>query len=295
MASISTPSLVRNDPEALSDAPRTIEQLVADVHERAESVIAFAKQKADGETGFADFEKALVPLVLSFARAAVVLFLQAAEQRLVGALPMRVEKGERVFRRAPAQWRSLMTWFGVVRYARTYLREVTNAEHHRGFHPLDAQLGLGADRFSPSILSHVVRLATRGTFAGACEVRSWFVPSVPSTEAVEAALLGYGRHTHAWFDSAPPPADDGEVLIVMVDSKGAPMATDEELRKRRGKRQKKPRAPSPRHRGRKMRQGWSKKRRKKGDKAKNAKMATMVVMYTLKRHPSGLLLGPNNK
>jgi hypothetical protein len=40
---------------------------------------------------------------------------------------------------------------------------------------------------------------------------------------------------------------------------------------------------------------WTKKpRRKKGDKAKNAKMGTMVVMYTLRRE-GNLLLGPINK
>lgn len=294
MATISALSLVRNDQEASVDEQRTVAQLAAHVRERAESLIAFAQQRADGETSFAAFEKALIPLLFALARATVAVFLQAAEERLSSTLPARVEKAGRVFRLAPVQWRNLMTWFGVVRYARTYMREVA-VEHPHGFHPLDAQLGLSADRFSSNVLSCVVRLATRTTFAGACEVMRWFVPAVPSTEAVEAALLGYGRHTHAWFQSAPPPEGDGEVLIVMVDSKGAPTATDEEMRKRRGKRKKKERAPSPRHRGRKQRQGWSKKRRKKGDKAKNAKMATMVVMYTLARHPSGLLLGPINK
>ena len=80
-----------------------------------------------------------------------------------------------------------------------------------------------------------------------------------------------------------------------ADSKGAPTATDSELAKRRQPRRGRGRAPSPRHRGRKRRKGWQKPRRRQpGDKRKNARMATLVVMYTLKRK-GDLLLGPLNK
>jgi hypothetical protein len=189
----------------------------------------------------------------------------------------------------------LLTWFGVVRYQRTYLREVVPpGEKARGFHPLDAALGLLADRVSPIVLAVSVRLATRMSFAEAREQLGWFVPTAPSTEVIEAALLGYGRHTQDWFAKVAPPANDGDVLVIQFDSKGVPTATEEELRRRRGKRAKS-KAPSPRHRGRWSRGRRTKKpRRKKGDKAKNAKMGTMVVMYTLRRE-GDLLLGPINK
>ena len=234
--------------------------------------------------------------MMVFARAVVVLFLVASERRESAALEARVTLGGRTFRRAPAQSRSLLTWFGVVRYTRTYLREVVPAgAKARGFHPLDAVLGLLADRVSPVVLAIAVRLATRMSFGEAREQLGWFLPTAPSTEVVVAALLGYGRHTREWFAQVQPPANDGEVLVIQIDSKGVPTATDEELRRRRGKRTKLTKAPSPRHRGRRTRKGWTKKpRRKKGDKAKNAKMGTMVVMYTLRRE-GDLLLGPINK
>jgi hypothetical protein len=152
------------------------------------------------------------------------------------------------------------------------------------------------DRFSPNLMSVAVRLATRVSFSEACELLRWFLPTAPSTEVVEAATLGYGRHTQEWFETAPAPDDDGEVLIIHIDSKAVPTATDEELLKRRGKRSRKPKAPSPRHRGRCARERRTKKpRRKKGDKSKNGKMGTMVVMYTLRRSRrigGDLLLGP---
>ena len=80
--------------------------------------------------------------------------------------------------------------------------------------------------------------------------------------------------------------------------KGVPTATDLELHRRRGKRKPNPHPESKRHRGRaKRRARGPVRRRKSGDKSKNARMATMVVTYTLKRviadgRPK--LLGPLN-
>jgi len=276
---------VIDDVDSARDAVRTHAAILVDI------ALAQAEQKAT----FVAFETGLIPRVMAFARAVVVLFLVASERRESAALKTRVVLEGRRFRRAPAQSRSLLTWFGVVRYRRTYLREVVRAgSKARGFHPLDAALGLLADRVSPAVLATAVRLATRISFAEAREQLGWFIPTAPSTEVVEAAVLGYGRHTQQWFAQVRPPENDGEVLVIQIDAKGVPTATDEELRRRRGKRAKR-RAPSPRHRGRGSRKLRTKKpRRKKGDKAKNAKMGTMVVMYTLRRE-GNLLLGPINK
>ena len=42
------------------------------------------------------------------------------------------------------------------------------------------------------------------------------------TEVIENTVLGLGRHTAAWFEHAPAPEGDGEVLVIMFDGKGAP-------------------------------------------------------------------------
>jgi hypothetical protein len=86
------------------------------------------------------------------------------------------------------------------------------------------------------------------------------------------------------------------VLIIEVDGKGAPTAKASELAKRRGTRRRARAALSARHRGRAKRARNPKgPRRKKGDKSKNAKVATMVVMHTLKRRGTRRLDGPINK
>lgn len=293
MPRISGPSLVRNG----EDGPRDERAARAEVLARARALIALATGEASAATTFVEFERRLVSEVFALARTVIGLFLIASERRVVATLEDRVVRDGLVFRRAPAQWRNLLTWFGVVRYRRTYLRQVGATGKARGFHPLDAELGLLADRLSPNLLSIAVRLATRVSFSEARDLLAWFLPVAPSTEVIESAVLGYGRHTQEWFEIAPAPEDDGDVLVIQIDSKGVPTATDEELRKRRGKRSRKKKTPSPRHRGRQSRERRTQKpRRKKGDKAKNAKMGTMVVMYTLRKQPRGsLLLGPINK
>jgi hypothetical protein len=295
MTMITQGRLGRNDDE---EPAEDVPAARAEVERQAAALAEFALEQAAGRATFIGFEKDLVGRVFTLARAVVALFLAASEARERAALAGRVVLEGRAFRRGPAQTRSVLTWFGVVRYRRTYLREVVKpGAQARGFHPVDAALGLFADRLSPNVLSIAVRLATRMSFAEAREQLGWFVPTAPSTEVIEKAALGYGRHTQEWFAQAPVPGGDGEVLVMQFDSKGVPTATDEELRRRRGPRQARAKAPSPRHRGRQGRQRRPKKpRRNKGDKAKNAKMGTMVVMYTLRRCAgTGLLLGPINK
>jgi hypothetical protein len=139
------------------------------------------------------------------------------------------------------------------------------------------------------------RLATKLSFAEARATLALFVPDAPSTEVIENTVLGLGRHTAAWFEQAPAPEGDGDVLVIMFDGKGAPTATESELSRRRGKRRRQRLPASPRHRGRHRRRRYDKKpRRKKGDKSKNARIATMVVMFTLQRH-GNKLLGPINR
>ncbi len=246
-----------------------------------------------GEMTLKNFEQAIIYMVFSIARTAVMLFLETCDQRMQARTPTRIERKGKVYRSDRAKARNFETWFGVIRYWRTYY--VPNKGTGKGVFPLDAMLGLMSDRISFNLLTTAVRLATKVSFAEARSIMCWFLPTVPSTEVIEHATLGLGGYTAQWFEDATPPEGDGDVLIILVDSKGTPQVTEQALKRRRGKRKGRPKALSPRHRGRSNRgRHESKKRRKKGDKSKNARMATMVVMYTLKSDGT-LLLGPINK
>jgi hypothetical protein len=296
--SISPLSLTRNG-NAQVEQPRR-EDLKSESQRAFSAIVEFVEERsrADGDLTFRDFECELREHLFELGRALVVRFLADREAFLIERGEMeRFEWLGRRFRPAPPIARNLTTLFGVVRYWRTYMREVA-ARGCQGFHPLDLTLGLTADRLSWNVLSHATRLATQLPYATARSVLSDWVPNTPSTEVIEKATLGFGGHAEAWFEKQQPPDDDGEVLVLEFDGKAVPTATERELERRRGKR-----APgsgsaetSPRHRGRQKRgRHPSQPRRHKGDKAKNGKMATMVVMYTLKRRGTRRLEGPINR
>lgn len=293
---ISPLSLTRNG-NAQGEQPCR-EDLEGEVRRVFTKIAAFVEQRSqvDQALAFRDFECELREHLFELGRAFTVLFLAGREQLLKERGEMeRFEWLGRRFRPAPPIARNLTTQFGVVRYWRTYMREVSPRDR-RGFHPLDVSLGLTADRFSWNILSHATRLATQLPYATARSVLSDFVPNTPSTEVIEKATLGFGSYAERWFEEQPAPDDDGEVLVIEIDGKAIPTATERELERRRGKRAPGSVQTSPRHRGRQKRARHpSQPRRKKGSKAKNGKMATVVVMYTLKRRGSRRLEGPVNR
>lgn len=228
-----------------------------------------------------------MPQVLAVGRLCLQLFLQMREAQW-RATARQTPRG---YKRQGPIVRQLGTFFGKVSYARSYFYRAGG-----GYYPLDIELGLTGDGFSLLLTSCAVRLATKVSYAQAVLLLTLFLQWSPAQTSLEELVLGLGRHTAAWFEHAPAPRGDGEVLVIQIDSKATPTATAAELAKRRGPRSANAHPGSARHRGRAARLRWgSKRRRQKGDKAKNGKMATIVVMYTLRKSPDGTLEGPLNK
>lgn len=234
------------------------------------------------------FESQLIPRVYELGRLFVALFLCMREGQWQLSHP-EIEEGSK---RQGLNDRVIGVVFGKVRYWRSYIFRSKGG----GYYPLDIELGLPLDGFSMRLRSYAARLATKMSYAQCVTVLTGFLQWSPCQKTIEEMVLGLGKHTSQWFETAPAPEGDGEVLIIQIDSKATPTATEEELKKRRGTRRENPFPGSQRHRGRAARQLRSpKKRKKKGDKSKNGKMSTIVVMYTLKRTADGYLTGPINK
>jgi hypothetical protein len=141
------------------------------------------------------------------------------------------------------------------------------------------------------------RLATRLSYSASRGVMRAFLGWAPSTEAIELLVIGVGQRAPAFMATQGEFEDDGEVLVIEVDGKAAPMATEAELEARRRKRKHAPSCSCgcQRHRGRKRRKGKKKTRKKRGHNSKNGRSATLVAMYTLRRGEDGKLHGPINK
>lgn len=277
--------------QSLAACPVTSESVCADAKKVFEELVQFCRTC---EWTFGRFEKQLLVRVAVLGVCLIRLFLTARHERL--ELRPFLEDGKYRPGNDYAE-RTLKTVYGEVTYGRHYLMSRGGG---CGFFPLDVVLGLTRDRLSPWVMQWVARLATRMSFKGSQMVCKAVLNWAPATETIEQVVLGMGRQAARFMKQLKAPRGDGEVLVIEVDGKCPPTATEAELAKRRGKRKPKHEKDCPcgcqRHRGKAKRQArGSKKRRKKGDKSKNGKEVSVVVMYTLKRGKDGKLHGPINK
>jgi len=273
------------------DCPPTCAAVRVDAKAAFDDVANFC-QTCDAP--FGEFEKQLLIRIAVLGACLIRLFLTARYGRLDLQPFLKDDKyrpGD-VYAK-----RTLKTFYGEVTYGRHYLMSRGGGS---GFFPLDVVLGLTRDRLSPWVMQWVARLATRMSFKASQMVCQAVLNWAPATETIEQVVLGMGRDAAPFMKQLAAPANDGDVLVIEVDGKCPPTATEAELAKRRGKR--KPRhersctCGCQRHRGKAKRQArGSKKRRKKGDKSKNGKEVSVVVMYTLKTGDDGKLHGPLNK
>jgi hypothetical protein len=269
--------------------PDTVESVTAEARRAFEALLGFC-QEHDGT--FWEAEKGLMPRVFALGCILVRLLLASRHLRL-NLEPYLALEGYRLG--AAYAQRNLKTVFGVITYGRAHLiREGGGC----GFHPLDAVLGLTRDGFSPWMVQFVTRLATRMSFKASQLICRAALGWSPSPEAIEHLVLGLGRQAVPFMEQQGAPPHDGAVLVIEMDGKCPPTATEAELSKRRGKRghSRGCGCGCQRHRGQaKRRARGAKRRRKKGDHSKNGKEVTVVVMYTLRRGDDGRLHGPINK
>ena len=275
--------------EAVPPCPESTADLRRQLHQLVDQIADWCEQC---DSRLFSMEKRLLDEVRALGRLFLALFLLVRQQRLHD----RQQKYPGCWRYPDLVPRTLRTSFGKVRYQRDYW---VRRWGQGGFHPLDEELGLTRDGFSPVVISLACRLSSYLSYAKTTLILRAFWGWSPSTETVEQWVLGVGQQAAAYMASSPPLAQpEGEVLVIEVDGKAVPTATDEELSKRRGPRRHDPTCTCgcQRHRGQSKREArGSKKRRKRGDKSKNGRSATLVAIYTLKMGPDGRLHGPVNK
>src|SRR6266404_2764762 len=268
-------------------SPPSLQQIQDQIHSICDDIIHFCIQPT--EVTFYHAEQLLQSHISSLACLFFQLFLMSVHNQF--DYTSWLEKG--TYYKGELVSRTLKTLYGEVRYWRTYLIRQDGG----GFYPLDAGIGLTGDGLSPLVMSLGTRFATRVSFAASVRLFRCFCGWAPSSDTIQQLVLGMGKDSVAYMDQAPVPPDDGEIVVIEVDGKATPTATEAELKKRRGKRPQKPHTcRCARHRGQAKRAcRGKKKRRKLGDKSKNGRSITLVVMYTLKQGDDGRLHGPINK
>jgi hypothetical protein len=243
---------------------------------------------SDETRSFHFFEESLWTLMLALGRALVVLFLarQRARERATHYL-----HGGRAYRLAEDRRSALGTRFGKVTFVRPVGRRVARPGAACDL-PVDRELSL-VGGFSLGVVVAVGRLCAQMAFAGARETFAQTYQWAPSSRATLRMVDALGDRARPFLEQAAVPDDDGEVLVIQADGRGAPMISEAEYTRRC-----RPRRGATKRTGRHERRGRRRERprvrRTSGKKSKNAKVAIVGAIYTLKETPRGLE-GPINK
>lgn len=257
----------------------TIERATRDVQSAVEVVRAFGEPKHT--VALSRVERELWAALLALGRAVVSLYLarQVARPRAASysheasryALDPRVRRTS-----------VIGTRFGKVAFSRPVGTPI--GTRGRADLPVDRELGL-CSAFSLGTVTTVVQLCALMAFGSARQLFAQFHGWAPSTRTTLRMVDAVGAEAKRFLDTDAVPEDDGEVLVIQVDGRGAPMISATEHARRR---QPKRRSKGSRRLARRLsRLKHPKPRRKKGDKSKNAKVAFVGVIYTLKRTRGG--------
>lgn len=236
----------------------------------------------------AQFERALWTALLALGRALVAQFLARRSARPRASS----------YRWAEASWQitrthssTLATRFGRVPWTRPAARRVGGTDWD---FPVDRALGVsGGASFGTMVL--LAHLCARMAFAPARAVFAKTHEWRPSQDMTLRIVDAVGGAARPFLVSRPRPEGDGEILVIQVDGRGAPMISPAEAaRRRKPKRKAKDRKGSAREARRTHRRLHPRPRRKPGQKSKNARVVIVGVIYTLKRTEDGWE-GPVNK
>jgi hypothetical protein len=266
---------------------QTVAECRADVKKACERIIRVAD--SDAAASLAEVEAELWTLLLALGRALVALFLarQAARARAAEY----THAGTRYWLRQP-HTSEIGTRFGKVSFTRWVGRPADRRRGRRDL-PVDRDLGL-VGGFSLGTVSAVTRLCAQMAFASARTTFASFCEWQPSQRTVLRMVDAVGAEARGFLEQAPPPDGDGDILVIQVDGRGAPMITVTEDERRRQPRRATEGTGTVRHQRRRRRRAHSRPRRRKGDKSKNAKVAFVGVIYTLRSTDDGCE-GPINK
>ncbi|MEP7120077.1 MAG: hypothetical protein ABJE95_04165 [Byssovorax sp.] len=154
--------------------------------------------------------------------------------------------------------------------------------------PMARALGLPGG-FTLPLVALVAKFCALMAFAPTRQILRDLLGWAPAPRSVLRMVDTVGAEVRGFLDQAVVPEGDTDVLLITVDGKGAPAISSAEHKKRR----------QPHRKGtgglRQRKSGAPKKRRGPGKKSKNAKMAAVGVICTLKVDAKGHMRPVNKR
>jgi len=258
-----------------------ISEARAEVHSQVERMLAIA----EAEGSAAEAEKALWSAALRLGALMMGLFFahRAAcwprgRRYGVDGVAHEVEGADNV---------EIGTKFGKVPICQPVGRPVGRPRARRDL-PMARALGLPGGFTSP-LVTLVAKFCAMMAFHPTRETLRDLVGWAPAPRSVLRIVDTVGAEARGFLEQAPVPEGDTTTLLILADGKGAPTITKAEKAKRRKPHRKKTGGL------RELKKGVPKKRRGPGKKSKNAKMAAVGVICTLKADEKGRMRPVNKR
>jgi hypothetical protein len=266
----------------------TIDQARMEVQAALASAVAVV-DTAESQP-LAAVETALWRQMLALGRALVVLNLA---RRAGAPRAVRYEHDGKQYEVVGTETVEVGTRFGKVVFEAPVGRRVGKRRAARDL-PLSRELGFCAG-FSLVVVMTLTKLCAQMAFKSARDTFRDMFEWSPSPRATLRMVDGIGAEARPFIAQAPAPEEDGDVMVITTDGKGAPAISSREYARRaRPHRHRHSKSGTQRHRRRERRREQPRVRRTSGKKSKNAKMAAVGVIHTLRRTKDGLE-GPINK
>ena len=250
--------------EARAEVHRAMQQMLA-VVDRQELLTATA------------VEIALWACALRVGSSMMALFF--AHQAALWPTGRRYTAGDLAYMVEGVESVEIGTKFGKVEVTQPVGRAVGRARSRRDW-PMSRALGLPGG-FTLPLVTLVAKFCALMAFLPTRQVLRDLLGWAPAPRSVLRIIDTIGAQVKGFLEQAAVPVGDTDVMLIMVDGKGAPTISSAEDAKRR----------QPHRKGtgglRQRKSGAPKKRRGPGKKSKNAKMAAVGVICTLKADDGG--------
>jgi hypothetical protein len=229
------------------------ESIVQEIRTEFESMLSYVKES---KTATADqVERGIFKRLLELGFRLMLLFFTLRAEAYPRT-PVKTESGEKL-PYFDDKSRGYYSIFGKLPIVRPYFY----AQGVAGQSPLDAELSLGSDCYSDLVREIAEYLGVDVTYEKVTGIFARILGQKLSTNAVSKMVAEDAADVEAYYEqeSAPKPADEGEILVIQADGKGVPMVRETSVQ--------------------------AKVRLGKGDKRTKKKEAIVTGIYTIEPNP----------
>lgn len=196
----------------------------------AAHLIPFAREAAAVGIRIQDFERGLFDGLLAVGKKVMDAFLEAEGNGDHGSTVTR--EGQTLHRSEDPVCRPLRTIFGQHQFMQFVYRAGSDAKSAIVWRPVEQRLGLSVDRYSPLLQEFSMLFCCEQSFHGSAAAFAQVFGQKLSVDTLEKTSRRMAAEGESFLQTleAPPPSEEGEILVMTADAKGVPLVKQDAQR-----------------------------------------------------------------